>query len=382
MKAGFITDIKAYLFKIDGDVVKKVYDIWDQGSKFDKLDFSLTPVTQIFHPRVEGTETKSNAFLVYSKEEAQLSKFTREQIFKMLVNDAIEKAELILAKNYEDFRVKAPVAETRGGLFPIVKSKIGKKEGLTLDTRYFVYEKTLGKDGKITSDLKGVLRVANNIVDNRTVTTGNTGTTKFYQVQGKKIEPGMCIQQKIDFNQGFNIGVGYALDAYQNAITKVKYKAPLAITIRYDYNTSPYLARKLGKWFTEMRIYGEMKIIGKAEKLANGQNDSINLLQSNKSFSFGLSKDFHLLRNIKLSPFIQIGMIGSPLTAFKDRGKNNTFFAAYQHCYGVRLPISLNYWIELVPGLTIFTPASFNSKLQDKVVFNPMYIDAAIRMSF
>ena len=363
VKAGFITDIKGYLFKIDGDVVQKVYDIWDQGSKFDKLDFPLTPVIQVFHPRAEGTETKIR--------KKNPPKHSREEFFKLLVKDAVVQAEFMLAKNYEDFRVKAPVDNARGGLFPVTRAKIGKKEGLTLDTRYFVYEKTLGSDGKMKSVRKGVLGVSNKIVDNRSVTTGNTGTTKFYQVMGKKIKPGMLIQQATGRKRvGLNFGIGYPLQDYQNRNTTSMYKSPLAFILKWDYNVSPYLAKKFGKWFTEMRIYGEYRFLGSAPLINAQPIDTISSLQSTPLFlSFGVSKDIHLIRNIKLSPFAQFAFSGS-----------------FQLGYGAKLPINLNQWLEFVPGISIFEftlPYDIKGKTAPKHIgFSKMYIEAEFRFSF
>lgn len=380
-KEGFITDIKGYLFKLDGEIVQKVYDIWDEGSKFDGLDFPLVPITQIYYPRVEGTMIKGGGL-------------TREQLFKRLTDNAVEWAEFMLARKVEDFRVKAPVNEGKGGLFPNATAKVGKKEGLKLDNRYFVWEMEEGKDGKKKSVRKGVIRVSNKIVDNREVTTGNTGTTKFYQVAGKKLEPGMLIQQRNDFQVGINVGAGLPMGDYEaktltigttSGSSTVMYKSPLAITARLDYNVSPYLAKIFTKWFTEMRVFGEVRILGEAEPV-NKSTTTTNSwgatttttypnLKSNMMISLGVSKDIHLMRNIKLSPFFQYAF-GNSFEAGES--------AVNQLGFGARLPVNITHWMQLVPGITMFTPAASTAGdvYQDLILLSPMYIDAALRVSF
>ena len=66
------------------------------------------------------------------------------------------------------FRVKAMIS----GVKPIA-AKIGKKEGLKFDQRYFVYENREKRNGDVTSKRIGVVK-SMKVVDNRNITTGQT----------------------------------------------------------------------------------------------------------------------------------------------------------------------------------------------------------------
>ena len=370
-KRGYQTNPQSYLFKLNGDVTQKVYDIWDDGSKFEQLDFPLIPVAQFFD--------------TYARSMSDLDSIKKSYIYE-LVREAIYNAEYLIASKFEDFRVKAPIFKARHGLFPAVYAKIGKKEDITVDHRFFVWEVTEDKEGKKIIKRRGVVRASNKIIDNRSITTGNTGTSKFYQIQGRRLHPGMILQQKNDEWIGLNIGTGYALNDFGNAKTKIKYKSPLIFTARIDITISNALAWSMKKWPTDFRIYIELSRMGKAP-VAEGQTfpDSISptSLKSNTVGAFGISKDIHIMNNIKLSPFVKYN-IARQLT-IKNHGSDNKYqLKLFQLGYGCRLPISLTYWMEFVPGITLYKDRKLKkiAESQDKIMVSPMYIDFTIRFSY
>lgn len=100
---------------------------------------------------------------------------------KLFDNYIIETKEVI-----DDFRVRVPLLYTKP-----IRAKVGLKEGLSKGQRWVLLE-TVEKDGIPMQVHRGFVR-ADSIVDNRGIATGNTKPSTFYQIQGKKPEPGMLM---------------------------------------------------------------------------------------------------------------------------------------------------------------------------------------------
>lgn len=384
-KTGYITDIKAYLYKVDfsSDKVNELYSFWGDNNKvdvakFEAMNLPLKFVAEVSFPRVQGNEYKQGHIL------APATPSTKEQLFVKLVNDGFESTGMMLTRKVEAFRVKSPVAEAKKSfIFPNVKSKIGKKEGIRLDARFFAWEK-VEENGKIVSKRRGVVRASNDIIDNRTVTTGNTGVTKFYQISGKKLEDGMTLEERPDFGLGLFVGAGVPLanisttttttgyyDAGYNWISggtsTTEYTPALAIQGRLEYNVSPLVAKVTRKFFSEVRLFVEARMLGEVTTDIDGKNLST-VQQSNLFYGGGISKDIHLTRKIKLAPFAQY-MIGS----------YNTLESAAQLGIGARLPINFNYWLSFVPSVTIFTDHGLITTPEFSGL-GGMYIDFGLRI--
>ena len=134
---------------------------------------------------------------------------------KLFENSSKEIQELSFFKSsnkINDLSAKGTVFQS----YPILV-KVGTKEDAYVDQRYFVYETTKKNE---SSDLEskriGVIRAMSPISNNSGNATGNSLTTEFRQVSGKKIYPGMSIIQKDSKNRNFavdyfktNIGNGF-----------------------------------------------------------------------------------------------------------------------------------------------------------------------------
>lgn len=94
----------------------------------------------------------------------------------------------------EAFRVKkAMVSKTKP-----ISAKIGKKEGLSFDQRYFIYENQQRKDGTLFKKRVAVVK-SMKVADNRQVTTGQSEASEFYKIFGGKVDNmGMFMEQKND----------------------------------------------------------------------------------------------------------------------------------------------------------------------------------------
>lgn len=104
----------------------------------------------------------------------------------------------------EAFNIKCAVEN----ISPI-QAKIGLKEGVRTNLRFYMYEYSQKGGGAISRRRKGVVRATNKITDNRGVTTGNMVPTEFYQIAGKAAQPGWEMQEKKSW--GMNLELGYQL---------------------------------------------------------------------------------------------------------------------------------------------------------------------------
>ncbi|RLD66583.1 MAG: hypothetical protein DRI95_06440 [Bacteroidetes bacterium] len=204
-KNGYEGKLTAYLYKVNySDTVQGYF--MDAFTNENTLDLAKVDkiFNQVYSPfkqistqsvKVDGTQGNPGEFL------APIVQKSKAQLMIKLVNDGIIKVINKLEKNLEAFRVKTPIVSTN----PIT-AKIGKKEGLTHERRYFVWEYVEGNSGKTKAKRKGVIR-ARKVVDNRQDELGQTQSSVFYQIGGQSLEEGMTLQERKDM--GIGIGGGY-----------------------------------------------------------------------------------------------------------------------------------------------------------------------------
>ena len=122
-------------------------------------------------------------------------------------------------KHVEELRVKARIIKSN----PVL-SDIGRQEGLFRDQRYLVYEQLKKEDGSIEKVKRAsvrVVRVAENTDKYKKFNVKNSkdslrmakreqfSYSKFKQIDGKKIEEGMLLEQDDDRGIGFQFGYSY-----------------------------------------------------------------------------------------------------------------------------------------------------------------------------
>lgn len=130
------------------------------------------------------------SFLGINEEEPQL-------MIRKACQRALDENVADLMKKYEQFRIKAPIIDTEGG----IKVQIGLKEGITPDSEFEVLE-IQEKDGKtVYKRVATVKPVPNKIWDNRFMAVeegayGATfGYTTFRKSGGGDIYPGLLVRQ-------------------------------------------------------------------------------------------------------------------------------------------------------------------------------------------
>lgn len=141
---------------------------------------------------VSATQSKAKILNVKKK--------TMNELIEDLPAKIQENTMFELGRKLEDFKLKVTVYKA----YP-VSAKLGTKEDLYIDQRFYVYEIEQMKNGSQVTNRMGVVR-AKKIIDNKAVATGESKPSVFRQVQGKRLYPGMYMESNDDLGMILNLG--------------------------------------------------------------------------------------------------------------------------------------------------------------------------------
>ena len=328
---GWQANAAGYLFRIkfDDEVRNAFYDTWiyDDDSEeekvrkrkaFQQLDIPIVPVIQ-----KSLTITSSQA-----ESDTGLGLFFKPKSTDQLMQELLQKAydDIIyrIEMDVEEFKVKTPLYETRP-----LGAKIGLKEGLKTDYRFFVYEYVYNsKTGQAEPKRRGVIRAASKskITDNRKVATGDTETSRFYQVAGRKLEPGFILQQQNDF--GIEVALGTEIGNVSGFYGRLDYRIGSLVGIRSTF------------------VYVEGGIDA-AESIGYYTNESYAMLR----YGGGLAKGLQLTRNVELRPYVGLGLEQTSYSVF---GNDEDISALYVRI-GANLALNLTHRFQIVGGLGAYS---------------------------
>lgn len=342
VKTGWVGNVRGYLYKINfNDSLINIFynDLWiyeddDEETKkikkerFENSNFPIEFVTQV-SGKADGSQYKAGHVM------ATPVQLTKNELFQKMINtglsSCLSKAERVL----DAFQVKAPVYKVKP-----ISSKVGKKEGLKTDQRYFVMESYQNRKGEIDTKRKGIVRVKK-VTDNREVATGDqTNYTSFYQVAGRKIEAGMQLHQKNDIGTGLSGGVSFGeigggwLKLEQNVALMVPGSADIGVT--------------------QLKLFGSMGFENKAYDVLNeGTKYDITFLR----WQVGISKGFYFARNFSLAPFIAFGSeSGSNSQMNSDLGLNSDdFIGADFFNYGISGSVNILHFLQVYASVNMYT---------------------------
>jgi len=282
---GYRGSMNAYCYKvaINDSLMNVVWMNFSEKNKRDAIPYplSLEGITSL---SIESTEPRKT---LYPKSD--------DALFDGLVNGIEKKALDDFEDIVPDFRVRAPLVSVRPA-----EAKIGLKEGVHLDQRYFVYENVL-KNGVPITVRRGVIR-AKTIFDNRIIATGQTGQSKFYQVAGGRLDPGMLIEQKNDL--GLSAFFGSAIPTSVNVNL---------FTARISLNISPSISPTGASGTpSQVRIFADFDVYSNpgTDSLIAIQKYFGDVVKSNKmnaiGFGLGAQRDLHFLHYFQFSPFASL----------------------------------------------------------------------------
>ncbi len=287
-KNGYTGKLMAYLFQVNySDTVQGYFmDAFTDENTLDmnKIDKIFSEVYSPFKfvksqsVSVDGTQANPGEFL------APVVQKSKQQLMIKLVNNGIGKVINQLEKSLEAFRVKTPLVSTNPPT-----AKIGKKEGLTYERRYYVWQYVEGNSGKTVAKRKGVVR-ARKVADNRNDELGATQSSVFYQVGGQKLDIGMTLQERKDMGIGFGAGYGGA-----------------GGVVRADINVGQWLnvpVRQL-KLYADI-IFGSTAYTGVIPVAGSTEYSTmpVNGDYSENKFSIGILKEYPLARNFHFGWYV------------------------------------------------------------------------------
>ena len=202
---GFKGRMTAYLYQLNySDTVQGYFDetfIDEKKLNLNKLDGIFNHVHSPFKLVTTETVNVAGTQLNPGQPLAPARQRSKDELAVVLVNNGIKSSLSKIEKRIAAFRVKAPVTNVRP-----IRAKIGTKESVTHERRFYVWEYIENAKGNVVARRKGVIR-ARKVKNNRDDELGKTQESEFYQIGGGSIREGMTLQERKDF--GFGIGGGY-----------------------------------------------------------------------------------------------------------------------------------------------------------------------------
>jgi hypothetical protein len=321
---GWKANSVGYIFRLDfnEETRNALYDTWiyDDDSEADKtqkrkafeqIEFPLVPVLQKT-VSVTASQMESSSGLRLA-----LKSKSMDQLMQELVQKSYDEIIYQMEMGVEEFKVKTPLFATRP-----LRAKIGLKEGLKTDYRFFVYEHVYNpKTNQAEPKQRGVIRAGSKsqIIDNRREATGDMGTSKFYQVAGRKLDAGFTLQQQNDFGMELLIGgeVGNTAGLY----------------LRGDIRLSRFVGIKA------LFVYVEGG--GIDSKTYDGEESTF------FRYGGGLAKGFQLMRNIELRPYVGAGLDNTTNSMILSGESISSLYVRG----GANLALNLKHNIQFVGGI-------------------------------
>jgi hypothetical protein len=145
------------------------------------------------NPNATGLDAVLNALVIRKSMDELLTQFP-----KNMQDGIISKG----SRKIDDFKIRAPLFQETP---PMVK--LGTKEGIYLDERFFAYEMIQDDKGNKVKKKIGVLRVKE-IADNSIIADGTSPASRFSQQGGKSLYNGTLVELKHDRGFGGSLGFG------------------------------------------------------------------------------------------------------------------------------------------------------------------------------
>ena len=347
---GFQSELQTFLLKLDfsdsvaANFFQKYWTSPDDPQRdakvaaFEKAEF---PFQFMKRQYTSATATQYNPSQVLAPKVQK----TDEEMIDQMVKMSIESILTTVENQKQEFRVKAMVSDVRP-----IRAKIGKKEGLKFDQRYFVMENQTNSKGEITSKRVAVIK-SMKVVDNRKVTSGQTEPSAFYQIAGGKVDNmGMFLQQKNDV--GMNLYLGTTSGGLPGFEGRLEY-----------YISKAFSGAKGGKFATAWKIYVGGGYDQKNDYTVGALTDDFTFTR----VSFGLSKDLYPLHFLHWGPFVGYGLETISAASIEDSDISSDFIEA-----GVRVGINLAHNIQLIGSATYYSLISseeVNSSTNEKAEF-------------
>lgn len=296
-----------------------------------------------------------------TKMKASSTPVSQEIMNALLLSSAksIQSLALSGVEDYvEDFRLRANVFSS----YPI-RAKLGTKESLHKEDRYFLYELTENDLGEIEKNRIGWAYVTK-VAKNNKMADGEMPTSKFKQHGGKKIYSGVLMEERNDIGLVVNLGKGIGNQFYQG------------VNFGLELNTSKIVSIVPGLYLGANLTYGSGSKLNLGEMVTNNffydslsadnmsYTDRITYADSNYSttkigLNIYIGKEFYFLRTGNLTIFPTAGVSYNAMSITKRNGEyiystyeyddNDPFSFTSINAY---LSVAVGY--NLTPGLNVY----------------------------
>lgn len=191
----------AYVYNIALDsafIDNLYYNMWiqDDDSPADKAaKKKLYDDLHVGMKYVTSVSTSASSTVTEKNPESKAIQTAIKSSFNGLLNK-MEKA-------IPEWQVKVAIHDTKP-----IRCKVGTKENLRNGTRYRVYKYMEDEQGELMTKPVGWVR-ATTVANNNIVATGESPTSRFYQIAGGHLEPGMLMRENKDKGIGLSLGAKY-----------------------------------------------------------------------------------------------------------------------------------------------------------------------------
>ncbi|MDR0712180.1 MAG: hypothetical protein LBF67_07555 [Prevotellaceae bacterium] len=339
-----------FKLKFDTEMENSIYDAWpdeqdtpeamaEKSKQFDQIPFALEFVQQVSVSATASAlitgKPRGEQSSVQSLAKIGMSVTSKDALWNEMLKKGYNNVVGELEKKIADFQVKSGVLE----LDPI-RAKIGKKEGLKTDQRYYVLEYEQNSKGKLKAVRKAVVRVGSGVADNRAMATGKSEASKFYQIAGRKVEKGMTLEQRNDAGIGVLMGGGLPITSKEEEVQ---------LQMRIEVLTNKVL--NLGV-FPSLYVYAEGIMENTRYSLKSNFINDYELTADNGKanytfmrWGFGLGRGLYFWRNFSISPYV--GMGWEYVSVKDDISLETIYYKA-----GANFAVNIYYPFQLVGGVS------------------------------
>lgn len=357
-KNGYKGDFKLYLYKIDfSDSISSIFynNYWVNENDAEHIKNERKQALDLFEFQVsfitELSLSKSTDEIKQGYAGAPLLPKSDEELFDEFILKGISSLFEEMERDYGGCSVKARLSTTR----PKITANIGRKEGVFIDQRYFVYEDVM-KHGNIVSKRRGVIR-AKNVADNREIASADNTKTIFYQTGGWKLNSiSMFMAQKNDL--GIGVSAGYSSGAFSGGILRLEYNVSTLIDRASKSNIKPGI-----------KIYGDAGI-NFADEIYPDAKTFLSSPAEDDSYTFtylgaGLAKEIYFLHFFQLTPYLGYQREDASWTDDNDETQG---FYTHGMALGGRFGFNLYHCVQLCYSANIHFPFYYVD--EDGVVSN------------
>ncbi|MDI9357149.1 MAG: hypothetical protein QM536_09025 [Chitinophagaceae bacterium] len=312
----------------------------------------------------QPTDPNSNYYLLARRK-------TMNELFDDIPDYIHSSSFSFLNETLDDFKLKSSLFSTKPPT-----AKLGKKEGLYLDQRFFAYEIGINNNGEQQKYRKGVLRVKK-ISDNEGVATGNTTPSTFRQQGGKKLYEGMFLESKEDI--GLILSPTYSFNTQDKSIVGISlgidYRISRISTIRNFYIGAFGTVHLLSKETSpEIKINGTTTIMQNTKVSATSFSVDGNF---SKEVYFTTKGNIYLLLSIGFGytqlTFSDIGdkSLSDYLKDRKDLVEKDFTWKSYYIPAGIGLGINISPTFSLFGKINVITKLPYSTDSDKSITSNP-----------